>query len=364
MKIRANRAALNDAVQWVAAAVPRNPSPVVLGGLRLVADGETLAFSAFDYDVSHTARIAADVIEPGECLASGSFLRGILAGLKAKEAELVHEASTLTLTADRSTYTTQTMALADYPKLPPHPPVIGTVEAEFLADAVAAASVVADDVAPTSSIRGVHMASRDGELVVVGLKPAGLIMHRLAWAGDDFSMHAPGRSLAAALKGLKGTISIRNDASGFGLSDESRAVTMRVFDDPFADWTKAERASEDDVTQITVDRDELIDAVKRAGSLGRERGEFVRFMVEPDSIEIRGATDGSSGSEIVEAEADGTRDLYVLPDLFAAALATIPGPSVRIHLGPPNGLGPRRAIAIRPIDSDDRLAAVMPRIEK
>ncbi len=64
MKIRVDRDVLAEALGWVARALPTRPVVPVLSGLRLDA-GTGLTLSCFDYEVSATAQIEAEVGEPG-----------------------------------------------------------------------------------------------------------------------------------------------------------------------------------------------------------------------------------------------------------------------------------------------------------
>ena len=70
MKFQVDRDALAEALAWVARALPTRPVVPVLSGLRLeAADGLTL--SCFDYEVSATAQIEAEVAEPGTVIVPG-----------------------------------------------------------------------------------------------------------------------------------------------------------------------------------------------------------------------------------------------------------------------------------------------------
>ena len=60
MKIRVDRDVLAEALAWVARALPTRPVVPVLSGLRLDA-GTRLTLSCFDYEVSATAQIQAEV---------------------------------------------------------------------------------------------------------------------------------------------------------------------------------------------------------------------------------------------------------------------------------------------------------------
>jgi len=82
MKFQVERDALADALAWVARALPSRPVVPVLSGLRLEA-GDGLTLSCFDYEVSATAHLDADVAEPGAVLVPGRLLAEITRSLPA-----------------------------------------------------------------------------------------------------------------------------------------------------------------------------------------------------------------------------------------------------------------------------------------
>ena len=90
MKFRVERDALAEAVSWVARALPTRPVVPVLvraAGLDAAAGG-ALTLSCFDYEVSATAQIEADVAEPGTVLVPGLLLTEITRNLPALALEV------------------------------------------------------------------------------------------------------------------------------------------------------------------------------------------------------------------------------------------------------------------------------------
>ena len=155
MKFRVEHDALADAVAWVARALPSRPVVPVLAGLRLEA-GEDLTLSCFDYDLSATARVAAEVAEPGTALVPGRLLAEIIRSLPGQPAEFAADGDVVSLTCGGAEFALVSLPLADYPELPPIPPVAGTIDGGELAAAVA-------QVLPGGQPRR-HPADADGHL--------------------------------------------------------------------------------------------------------------------------------------------------------------------------------------------------------
>src|SRR5690242_2739192 len=112
MKIRAERAALAEALGWVARALPKNPPMPVLAGVRVSASEGVVRLSAFDYETQHTAAIEATVGDDGECVVPGLFLRDAIAGGRGAEVDLVLDGNQLEIASGRSTYRARCFTLA------------------------------------------------------------------------------------------------------------------------------------------------------------------------------------------------------------------------------------------------------------
>ena len=136
MKFQVEHDTLADAVAWVARALPSRPVVPVLSGLRLdAADGLTL--SCFDYELAATTRLPADIAEPGTALVPGRLLAEITRSLPGQPAEFISDGDEVTLTCGSAEFALVSLPTAEYPDLPPAPPLAGTVDGGELAAAVA-----------------------------------------------------------------------------------------------------------------------------------------------------------------------------------------------------------------------------------
>src|SRR5215472_14585860 len=117
MKFRIEHDALADVVAWVARALPSRPVVPVLAGLRLEA-GEGLTLSCFDYELSATARVPADVSEPGSALVPGRLLAEITRSLPGQPAEFSSVAGEISLACGSAEFVLVSLPEAEYPALP------------------------------------------------------------------------------------------------------------------------------------------------------------------------------------------------------------------------------------------------------
>src|SRR6201997_4429667 len=106
MKFQVEHDALADAVAWVARALPSRPVVPVLSGLRLDA-GEGLTLSCFDYELSAVTHLPAEISR----------------GRPGHPAEFISDGDEVTLTCGSAEFALVSLPTAEYPDLPPAPPL-------------------------------------------------------------------------------------------------------------------------------------------------------------------------------------------------------------------------------------------------
>lgn len=355
MKIRASRPELADALSWVSQVVPKRPNLPVLAGVRLTAHEGVLTISGFDYEASHQARVTVDVVGEGECVASATFVRDVVNSLRGTEVELVVDGDRLTIQAGRATYRTQVLAVGDYPTLPALPQPVGTIDAKVLSSAITTCRAPIDDLSVHEKTRGLRLEADGDVLTTVGLQPAMVIAATSPWSPrEDLACTVPVRALEAAAKGLTGEVTLRRTGGLFGLNDGHRAVTMRIFDMPYAPWNQVIRDPGADAFAATVDVDDLADAVKRAGAVARDTA--LVLTIDAGEISIKAAGGEHGGAEHVVIESDGELTLGMDWRLFLDTLGAMPPGKVRLGFE-----GAMRVVSVRPVADDSRVAVVMPR---
>ena len=104
MKFRVEHDMLADAVAWVARALPTRPVVPILSSMRLDAEEDGLTLSCFDYELSATAHLPADVAEPGTALVPGRLLAEITRSLPGQPAEFRSDGDEVTLTCGSAGY--------------------------------------------------------------------------------------------------------------------------------------------------------------------------------------------------------------------------------------------------------------------
>lgn len=145
MKFRVERDVLSEAVAWVVRGLSSRPPVPVLAGVLLQADEQgTLTLSAFDYEISATVTIEADVTEAGEVLVLGRLLADISRNLPTKPVEFSTDGNKVQLVCGSSRFSLIQMPVGDYPALPTSSESSGSIAGDVFTNAVAQVSIAAD----------------------------------------------------------------------------------------------------------------------------------------------------------------------------------------------------------------------------
>lgn len=352
MKIRASRKQLAEALTWACSAISKQPVTPVLTGVRLSASEGELTLRAFDYNVSHTIALEVDVIEPGECLVAGHFLREIVGAIKGAEVELVLDGRTLGITSGRSAYGVRIMPLDEYPHLPALPPIVGTLDADMLAGMVGTVAHAAGRDLLVPILTAVHVVGTVDALLVETTDRFRAARVERTWRGKEFMADVPAVPLVASLKGMAGPLDVGADDGSFGVTDGVRTVTVRTLAN---DFPKMSRLFEipGGIT-VEVDSGDLAAAVKRAAMAAGEH-EIVHLTISDGEIAVTADSEVGDGCEYVECSADGSTEVVFNGLLLAAALLATSG-AVRVRFP-----GPSKPATIHPFDDERVGLLVMPR---
>jgi DNA polymerase-3 subunit beta len=221
MKFTVGRDAIEEAVAWVARALPARPVVPVLGGMLLRASGDWLTLSCFDYEVSARMRVPADVAEPGTFLVPGRLLVEIVRSLPGAPVEFGDDPDGVLLTCGGAAYALAVVEPADYPELPELPEVAGTADGGVLAAAIGQVAPAAsrDDTLPMLTAVNVEL---DGATMTL----AATDRYRLAVRDLDWTP-APGfRKQDAAEQGAAEQGAMALLVSARTLSDAARMMTQ------------------------------------------------------------------------------------------------------------------------------------------
>ncbi|MGB3685219.1 MAG: DNA polymerase III subunit beta [Ornithinimicrobium sp.] len=315
MKFRVERDVLAEAVAWVVRGLSSRPPVPVLAGVLLEADATgTLTLSAFDYEISATVTVSADVEESGRCLVLGKLLADISRNLPGQPVVFTAEGSKLGLVCGSSRFSLIQMPVDDYPSLPTPASASGTIAGDTFTQAVGQVAIAADRGDTLPILTGIRV-EIDGETVtMLATDRYRLAMREFTWSpGSTNASHValiPARTLSETAKALGAAGSIElalGDAQGgtglIGFEAGARRATTRLLDGEYPKVSSIFPSSVD--TVAVIDTQVLIEAVRRV-SLVAERNTPVRLRLSQDQLAIEAGTgEDAQGSEAVAATLDG-----------------------------------------------------------
>ena len=353
MKFQVEHDALADAVAWVARALPSRPVVPVLSGLRLDA-AEGLTLSCFDYELSATTRLPADIAEPGSALVPGRLLAEITRSLPGQPAEFRSDGDEVTLSCGSAEFALVSLPTAEYPELPPAPPLAGTVDGGDLAAALAQVlpATSRDDTLPM--LTGVCLDITGDVITLAATDRYRLAVRDLHWEPTDPGIRAialvPGRTLADAARvmvpGVPVSVSfaVPEDTGTGGrggrgdprpvegmISFDSggRRLTGRLIAGEFIRYES--RFPAEYGCRAEMPAASLIEAVRRV-SLVADRASPVRLTFGSGTVAIEAQTEGRARAlERVTASFHGDEPTiafnphYLLDGITAAAAGSGPG---------------------------------------
>lgn len=359
-----DRAAFNDAVNWATRALPRTPTSPILAALRLTLTDGALTCDGFDGNV-HARAVLPVEGDDFTALIPGRMFASTLANLENTTVTLdvVEDGRRLDLHSGRVRARFPVIPADTYPSLPAVVPSLGTVEAEALADAVAAlAPMPARDDVGKPELTAIVLMAAEGALTFAATNSYILGRVKLPWSGPDGTVLISASHLVDACKNLTGIVSLGWTEGSATLSASGRTVTMRTVagqPPPFARFFDAT----DHAIIVHTETADLVEAVKRASSFVPDKAPMV-LAFEAEGIEVTGSGMGDSSITDSVSAAMSAGDPVTVgfkPAFLLAALAACSSKWVRIAI-----TSPLKPVRFDPADgpddgwSDVRTAVVMP----
>lgn len=315
MKVSVERDVLADAVTWVARSLPARPPVPVLAGVLIEADiSGTLTLSAFDYEVSATITVPAEVGESGRVLVIGKLLADISRSLPARPVSIATEGSKVQVTCGSSRFSLLTMPEEDYPSLPTSPAPSGSLEGDVFTQAVSQVAVAADRGDTLPILTGVRMIIEGEKVTLLATDRYRLAIRELTWTPStpDLSHVAlvPAKTLSDTARALGAAGSVHlalGDSAGgdglIGFEAGQRRATSRLLDGEYPKVSSIFPTSVE--TEAVVDTGVFVEAVRRV-ALVAERTTPVRLRFAGDELTIEAGTgEDAQASEAVDATVTG-----------------------------------------------------------
>ncbi len=336
MKLRCERDTLVDALMTAGRAVSgRGGQLPVLSGLHLVLTGDQLVVTGSDLELTIARTLLVNGERDGSAVVPAKLLSDVVRSLEPGGIELDFGEIDLAIRGGRSEFSIRTIPTDEFPKLAEATGAEISIEAGSFVNAlrqvVPAAS--GDDSRPiltgvllTATDDGLRLVATDSYRLAVADLPGSSVLE----AGQ--SVLVPSRALGEVRRmvGDANEIQLRLGESEAAFAVEGLVVTTRLIDGDFPKYQGL--IPTDQSNQLDVNREAMLDAVKRVRLLAQESTPL-RLVMSDDGLEIVAITqDVGEGHETVDAGYTGTELTVAFnPQFLLDGLDVAPGEIVSLQ---------------------------------
>lgn len=364
MKLTVTRKELYEGLQIVSRAVSAHTSLPVLKNVLIEPGAGAIKLCATDLELGVEVTVPASTHEGGPITVPARTFVEIVAGLPEADVSLAaDDDANLVISCRRSEYRMRGLSAEDFPSLPE---VGGTVsfslpqpllKAMIRQTALAASG---DDTRPI--LTGICV-------VVIGslLRLVATDTHRLAVrnasvseASGDTTVIVPARAMNELLRVLgddpAAAVLVRVDQNQILFQTERVTLVSRLIDGQFPKYERVIPASCS--RRLTVQRDELLSALRRARIVARDATarDRVVFQASGESLLLSAEGEGGRAHEEIEVIREGDEiSIAFNATYLLEVLGVLECQGIFLEMSEP--LSPA---VVRPVDGDDYLMVVMP----
>lgn len=359
MKFRCERDVLLEALSTTGRAVGGRAGNVALSGLHLELVGDLLRVTGSDLDLTISQELTVAGDTDGVVVIPSKLIADIVRALGPGAVDVVVEGDEVQITAGRSEFSMRTIPADDFPRLDlPKDDAVILDAAELskaLKQVVKAAS--SDDSRPI--LTGVLLAAEGEGLRLVSTDSYRLAVRDLPGTSvlsGDQSVLVPSRALAELNRvfGDSETVALRLGERDASFSVGGTQVVTRLIEGEFPNY----RGLIPDTypNELTVNRAELLDAVRRVRLMAQEATP-IRLIMRPDALELVAVTqDVGQAQEILDASYNGDELTVAFnPDYLIDGIEVTPGEEITLQT-----VDPLKPAVMRGADSADFLYLLMP----
>lgn len=339
MKFQVNRDVLAEAVAFAARMLQSKPTSQILSGMRLVADANSLQISVFDHDVSAQTDIVANVDQSGTTLVSGRLLNEIIGRLPNQPVTFVVDGTKAVLTCGTSKFELATLPIAQYPTLPPIPPVTGTIDGEAFISAIRRVSVASAKDSTRAFQKGIQLKANSTSVTFTAADPNRIARCQVSWLGKNVQDEISAVVLTKTMQDIEKTfsnlgevsISISPDGGMVAFQAKNRIVTTVVLN--IENYPDIDQYFPTNLEEyVVINKQDLIDATRRVELVVNESEDTIRYAFEEGLVNLDSTSSENNASESVEATLNGNpTSLRFKPWLFHDGLSQITSEFVKIE---------------------------------
>lgn len=368
MQLSCSKRELSYILNFAARAVkPRSPLPV-LQCVRFTStsDDQRIRLYATDYEMAIETSMPARVEDGFDVALGAKQFNEIVQAMPGDELKIkLTDAGNVTFQSHHSTMRMSGMTPEDMVTLPPVDDPIGLILPEWMLRKIIDKVVFAASQSETN-IRfcGSCFTTRDNYLEMAATDTHVLSVYRQIFDGDmgrDLSVIIPRQTQLDLLKLLKEKgerdVHIRVDTQQISFSmDAQFSMISRLIDGDFCNYSRLQPKNA--TVSVVVDREALLDAVKRLAIAAREDSHrvYCEYAGPVLRMKAKSADGGCEAEEEVQIALEGGPMTNVLHAQQALSVLSA-FDCEEIHLGIEAPLAP---VSLRPTDSTEHFAVLMP----
>lgn len=351
----------------------KSPMPL-LSCLLLEADKDGLRVTGTDLELTTAVRVPCQVQSGGRAAVSARHFHEVIRKMPRGEIRLAMSGEQIEVRyGDGKGWARfPTQDAADFPRVPDLKPETRiTIEGDALARLVARSGYAASTDAARPQLSGVLLHGNERQMILVATDG-----HRLARASrkGNFSglnkdgVIVPSRALAAVSRSAEEATSpveieiagSRNQAAFTAQVGDYRVqVMVRLLQGPYPNYEQV--IPKNNPREMTVGRDELLEAVEIVASHADNVTRQVRFSVAEGKLGVSSATELGAGSHEIGAEYRGeAMEIGYNATYLVDMLKSIESEKVVMRLGTALGAGLVEPVSGLPESDEDLLCLIMP----
>ncbi|CAN5274095.1 DNA polymerase III subunit beta [soil metagenome] len=353
-----------EALSSVANIVPsRTPLPII-GNLLLVAEGDRIALSATDLDLSVTIRTAAGVEKEGRVTLPAKKLTDMVRVLPASLVRVKGEGEHVTVECESSRFRVQGLPAEDFPSFPALDFEGGwTVPANIVARLAEHTSFAASTEDTRPILNGVLWEIGQDRMQMVATNGHRLAQYSVPVTNGGKrkakSVIMPPKALAqiGRIFAPDDELEVATDEKQIGFRGNRGVVFSRLIEGPYPNYEQV--IPRDNDKRARVDKERLTGALRRMVVMASDQTHRVRLALDDDTLRFHVSTpDVGEGSDQMPVTFEGDSiDIGFNANYLLEVLRYVDSDEVEITLK-----APERAAILRPTDAEGEafLCLVMP----
>jgi DNA polymerase-3 subunit beta len=317
------------------------PTSQILSGMRLVADANALQISVFDHDVSAQTDLVANVEVSGTALVSGRLLNEIVGRLPNQPVNFEVGENKAVITCGTTKFELAILPIAQYPTLPPVPPVTGTIDGDAFIAAIKRVSVASAKDSTRPFQKGIQIKATPTSVMLTAADPNRIARCQVSWLGKDVAKETSAVVLTKTMQDIEksfanlGEVDISIAAEGergmVAFQAKNRIVTTIVLN--IENYPDIDQYFPNNLEESAViNKQDLMDATKRVELVVSESEDTIRFSFEQGSVQLDSTSSENNATESVESTLTGNpTSLRFKPWLFHDGLSQITSEFVKIE---------------------------------